>query len=750
MVEFDCLGRLSESCYDMTEEPKNASLLTTGNGYMGVRGSFEEFGTTRVQGAYIRGLLDEIVEIVEPFSDNEYMRNFYFDEDKLKDFDVQESCVNFADFLLIRFTVGEHEFYPWKGKILSWSRYLDFATARLVREVVWEDDDGNITAFTFERFASYANEHLYCQRATAKAQNHNLPIKVLAGIDGKVRTCGQKIVQNGAFSFSENSVIYTASGGKKFGFRFATGASVCAFSQDEVLPLATVQQNGAAGFVAEGVGSLCVEKLVITAIERDFSDITEKAYVEKMLKEYQGVSYDVQLQAHLAEWQPYFACFDVKIEGDSEADCALRYSNYHTAISASRSDSVHSISAKGLTGEKYNQFVWWDCEIYQMPVFIYTYPESAKQALLYRYRLLGQAKKNAQKDGKQGAKFAFCSGVTGEELVWIYARHPFMQIHINSDIAFCILNYYAVTGDEAFMREYGMEMLVEIAKFWLSTVEERNGRYEILCVTGTDEHHPYVDNDAYTNYTVQYVLKKTAEMLRMFKTDVTEAFVAQVEEVAARLYLPVTETGMIPQFDGYFELSRGLRLAGSGTGKGFQMKQSGLYHLSQVIKQPDVALLYTVADVGLSTDGYAQNWDYYEKMCESSSSLSACIHAIASIDNGRPLSFYNYFMQTARMDIDDLYGTAWQGLHSGCAAGAYVCMLRGVLGVRMKEDAIYLAPAKMPFWNKVSMNFCYRGVRIYAEYTQQGVVLSVKEPACVHVMYNGTAYELKDKLVLSV
>ena len=102
------------------------------------------------------------------------------------------------------------------------------------------------------------------------------------------------------------------------------------------------------------------------------------------------------------------------------------------------------------------------------------------------------------------------------------------------------------------------------------------------------------------------------------------------------------------------------------------------------------------------------------------------------------------------MDIDDLYGTAWQGLHSGCAAGAYVCMLRGVLGVRMKEDAIYLAPAKMPFWNKVSMNFCYRGVRIYAEYTQQGVVLSVKEPACVHVMYNGTAYELKDKLVLSV
>ena len=102
---------------------------------------------------------------------------------------------------------------------------------------------------------------------------------------------------------------------------------------------------------------------------------------------------------------------DVRIEGDREADGWLRFASYHTAISAPMHDSVHGISAKGLTGERYNQFVWWDAEIHQLPFFIHTAPQTAKQQLLYRYRCLPQAKENARKEGYDGAKFAFCSSV---------------------------------------------------------------------------------------------------------------------------------------------------------------------------------------------------------------------------------------------------------------------------------------------------------------------------------------------------
>lgn len=150
---------------------------------------------------------------------------------------------------------------------------------------------------------------------------------------------------------------------------------------------------------------------------------------------------------------------DIAIEGDAEADGWLRFANYHTAISAPRSDSVHGISAKGLTGERYNQFVWWDCEIYQLPFFLFTEPETAKNSLLYRYHCLEQARRNAALAGRRGAKFAFCSSVTGEEMVWPYVRHPFLQEHINSDVALGIIQYYDTTLDRDFMQKYGMEML---------------------------------------------------------------------------------------------------------------------------------------------------------------------------------------------------------------------------------------------------------------------------------------------------
>ena len=101
----------------MNEDPQHAALFTTGNGYMGIRGSYEEFGSARVQGAYVRGLFDEIVEVMEPFPDNEYMKKYYFDEQQLKDFEKQDSCINFAEILLVRFILGKAPY--WNGKDIS-------------------------------------------------------------------------------------------------------------------------------------------------------------------------------------------------------------------------------------------------------------------------------------------------------------------------------------------------------------------------------------------------------------------------------------------------------------------------------------------------------------------------------------------------------------------------------------------------------------------------------------------------------
>ena len=288
-------------------------------------------------------------------------------------------------------------------------------------------------------------------------------------------------------------------------------------------------------------------------------------------------------------------------------------------------DSVHGLSAKTLSGERYNQFVWWDAEIYQVPVFIFACPQIAKLSLLYRYGQLAQAKENARKQGYKGARYPFVSSVGGLERIWKYTRHPHLQIHITADVGFSVIQYWKNTHDEDFFLRYGFEMLAEIMRYWVSRGEERNGQFVILNVTGTDEHHPYVDNDAYTNYLVRLIFDEALSCYLQYPQlggYLTREEWDVMRDFADRLYLPMDENGLIPQFDGYFRLSRSLQIEGSGTGKNFQMKQSGLYHLSQVIKQPDVMLLYSYINYPFQTPHYAENWDYYETMCESSSSLS--------------------------------------------------------------------------------------------------------------------------------
>ncbi len=708
MYGLDKHKNFCESAYDIADEPVLATLFTTGNGYMGVRGSFEEFGSQRIQGAFVRGFIDEIIEVCEPFTDNEYMKKYYLDEEQLKRFEKQDSCVNMHDFLTVKITVGDTVFYPWEGKVLKWNRSLNSATGIYTRSLTWDDGKGNQTRFIFERFASFANQNLYCQKITVRPVNHTLPVQFMSGIDTSIKTGGQFITITDSLELAGSDLFHRYHAVNKYGF--AAAYAICSN-----FPRGSYQQpydhNGTKGIclLCDRAEEYVLEKLSFVATSRD----TDREVLEFAKAGLSAVdrSYEAQRQAHIQAYRRYFAMMDVQIKGDDEVDGYLRFAGYHTAISACMHDSVHGISAKGLTGERYNQFVWWDCEIHQLPFFILTAPETARQALLYRYRMLPQARENARAKGYDGAMFAFCSSVNGDERVWQYARHPFMQIHINSDIPYGVINYYRYTGDREFMVSYGMEMIHACLEYWISRVTYRNDRYEICRVTGTDEHHPYVDNDAYTNYCVKFAFEQFLGLSRELGYPVEAAQRKKMEEIAGKLYLPMCDNGLIPQFDGYFNLSRSLEEQGKGTLKQFQMKKSGLYHKSQVIKQPDVMLLYTMVDVGVDRSHYAENWDYYEQMCEVSSSLTFPVHAIASAQTRRPLSFRKNLLNTVKMDVDDIHGVAWQGVHSGCLAGGYLAILYGIFGLSIRNGEICLNPNRMLF-EEVTIRFYYQGTAL--------------------------------------
>lgn len=705
MYGLDKKKNFCESSYDMADEPILATLFTTGNGYMGVRGSFEEFGSLRIQGAFVRGFIDEIIEVTEPFADNEYMKKYYLDEEKLKSFSKQDSGINMHDFLTVKIKIGEHTFYPWEGKIIKWTRTLDPNTAIYKREVVWDDGEGNRTQISFERFASFADEHLYCQRVTVKPLNHSLPVVMMSGVDTATKTGGQFITETELLEIRDTDILHKYRATNKYGFSACYGIRNV-FPKGEILGRYDVNGTVGINYACAPAEKYTLDKITYIVTDRDTErDITDCARERLAVP---TPDYSELRREHIKAYKDYFSTMDVEICGDDEADGYLRFASYHTAISAPMHDSVHGICAKGLTGERYNQFVWWDCEIHQLPYFILTAPETAKNALMYRYRMLPQARENARAKGYEGAMFAFCSSVEGDERVWQYARHPFMQIHINSDIAYAVINYYRYTQDREFMLRYGMEIVLECLKFWLSRVTLCGDRYEIHKVTGTDEHHPYVDNDAYTNYCVKFVLERFLELCDELSYEIEPSLAQRIGDVAERLYLPVCDGGLIPQFDGYFDLSRSLEEQGKGTLKQFQMKKSGLYHKSQIIKQPDVILLYTMVDVGIDRSHFAENWDYYSNMCEVSSSLTFPVHAMACARNKQPLSFRKNFMNTVRMDVDDIHGVAWQGVHSGCLAGGYLAIIYGIFGISVDSNGtLCVDPVRTLFESvKASLVFC--------------------------------------------
>jgi trehalose/maltose hydrolase-like predicted phosphorylase len=330
-----------------------------------------------------------------------------------------------------------------------------------------------------------------------------------------------------------------------------------------------------------------------------------------------------------------------------------------------------------------------------------------------------------------------------------------MQIHIVADVGWAILNYYLCTGDDTFMKDYGLEMLFEVARYWSDRVETDGDRYVINTVTGTDEHHPYVNNNAYTNYEVCYVLQNALRLFRRFKPEInaltdrielTQDEAEQWDAIARKLYLPMDKaTGMIPQFDNYFELNRGLETTGGSSSKSFQMKQSGLYHKSQVIKQPDVLLLFSYLNLEFDKEVYARNWDYYQARCESASSLSYSVHAICAADMSLPDTAYSYFLKTARLDMDDEHDCAWQGVHTACAAGAWLAAVRGIAGVVYHEDGIELHPHMIPWWKSLSCSVVWHGqtVALKLDNEQMTVSSDTSNSKAVPLRFFGRTEELK-------
>ena len=224
-----------------------------------------------------------------------------------------------------------------------------------------------------------------------------------------------------------------------------------------------------------------------------------REHAHMILNQAEKMGYEAVLQASEEVWQKKWKDADIVIEGDEDLQKGIRFSIYHLLRSNNEEDYRVQVCAKGFAGEAYYGRYFWDTEIYLLPFYLYTNPQAAKNLLLYRYHTLDGAKKNAQRYHLKGARYPWQSGLTGEEQcsLWEYADN---ELHITADIAYAIMHYYHATNDVDFMKDYGIEMLVETARFWRGRVSKgKDGSYHLINVMGPDEYSPMTRDNAFTN-----------------------------------------------------------------------------------------------------------------------------------------------------------------------------------------------------------------------------------------------------------
>ena len=697
------------------------TVFTIGNGYLGTRGTFEEGYPGAQPATLIHGVYDDA-----PIGFSE--------------------LTNAPDWLPFALLVEGERFNMDRGEVLAYQRTLDLRRGLLRREVRWRSPTGRTVELAIERFASLADPHLLAIRYRVTPLDFDCWVELRAGINGHVDNNGQvhwEWVDQGG----EGGQVWLQARTR------GSGIELC---QATTLLVDGAQQVQETIWDCQGCPTLVVRRRV----RRGHPVTTDKlvavftsppsvppgrgeergvgAAARAKVQQAAGLGYEALRAAHEAEWEQTWAACDVVIEGDDEAQRAVRYNLFQLLIAAPRGDERVSTPAKTLSGFGYRGHIFWDTEIFMLPFFTFTQPAVARSLLMFRYHTLAGARAKAREAGYEGAMYPWESVPSGAEATPRWVPRPNGEVvriwcgdqehHISADVAYAVWQYWQATGDDAFMADYGAEMVLDTAVFWGSRVEwnPRRGYYEINQVMGPDENHDHVDDNAFTNGMARWHLKTALETLAWLwryhpqkaagleaRLDLTPERLAHWADVIGCLYIPHDlESGLMEQFDGFFDLEE-VDWAGLEPRTRSIQALLGIERTRQVkaLKQPDVLMLLYVLRGEYDEKTKRANWDYYVPRTDETygSSLGPAVHALLACELGMPDVAYQHFMRAALVDLEDVRGNTAEGIHGGSAGGVWQAVVFGFAGLKVREKGWSTEPRLPSHWRRLAFHFTRRG-----------------------------------------
>ena len=704
---------ISEESFEPQKQHHKETIFTIGNGYLCTRGAFEEGYPDDSRATFIHGVFDEA-----PI--------------------VFTELANAPDYLPITIYLNEERFSLDAGTIESYHRALDLRTGVLRREVRWRSRAGLGATLTFERFVSLADEHLLYLRCCVTPEFSGT-VEFRVGLNGNMHNEGLvhwEWIEQGA----KDGVVYLHNRTRSSKIDIVSAMRVTNVIGRERIRQEWDVQNAPNLMVrmeaipGQPVG---LDKHVAVFTSRDVgsSDVVESAI--------QGVresaAWDAAFEASQQAWEEEWSRSDVVIEGDDEAQIAIRFNLFQMLIAAPRHDDRVNIGAKTLSGFGYRGHAFWDTEIFMLPLFIYTAPHIAKNLLNYRYRNLPGARRKAAANGFEGAQFPWESADTGDEVTPTWVPHfadrtklvriwtGDIEIHISADIAHAAYQYWQATGDDEWLIDKGVELILATATFWASRAEwnaELN-RYEYNDVIGPDEYHEHVDNNAYTNRMAQWNLQTALEVLEWLKQrsprkanelieslDLQEQRLETWRDVIEKIYLHVEPSGLIEQFEGYYQRKE-VDLAALEPRTKSAQEIFGIEgcNETQVLKQPDVLMLQYLLRDHYSDESVRVNYEYYQPRTDHTygSSLGPSIMTIMACDVGKPEDAYEHFIRAVRADLRDVRGNAGDGIHAASAGGTWQAVVFGFGGLRVTPKGWTTHPRLPQHWKRLRFKFFHRG-----------------------------------------
>ncbi len=700
------------------------SLFSIGNGRMGQRANFEEaFSGETLQGNYIAGVYYPDKTRVGWWK-NGYPEYF-------------AKVLNATNWIGINIEIDGEALDLNLCEVKNFRRTLNMKEGYLRRTFTAVLQSGKEIEVKTRRLCSIVDDEAGVIKYSVKPLNFDGVIKFTPYLDGDVvnedSNYDEKFWLENEKNIT-NDKAYISLRTKKTDFHVCTGMQYKIFTYGQELNLSPATQESEK-YVASSVSietaknqCVCIYKYAVNVCSENHPKEALVAACQSQLDHIVNKGYKQMLEEQAAAWAEKWEKSDVIIEGDVAAQQGIRFNIFQLHQTYTGEDERLNIGPKGFTGEKYGGSTYWDTEAYCIPFYLSTADEKvARNLLIYRHKHLAKAIENAGKLGfNSGAALYPMVTMNGEEChnEW---EITFEEIHRNGAIAYAIFDYIRYTGDDKYLAEYGLEILIAISKFWAQRVNFSNqkGKYVMLGVTGPNEYENNVNNNWYTNLMAQWTMKYTLDAIHQVKSNDPDAYEKIIkssnykvdsepekwQHIIDNMYFPVDEkTNVFLQQDGFLdkEIVPVKDLADSEKPINQNWSWDRILR-SCYIKQADVLQGLYFFEEDYDMDTIQRNFDFYEPITVHESSLSPCIHSILAAKLGYKEKAYEMYLRTSRLDLDDYNNDTEDGCHTTSMAGSWMSIIKGFGGMKVKDGQLHFTPYLPEQWTGFSFKIRFRG-----------------------------------------